>query len=399
MDVQWLAYAYCAALWAMVVHLWRRVHGSPPGVGERDLLWTFLAGSGVYTIYLPPLSTGLDRLTGIEGTHWLPITWLSVVSGWTLQRYWAHLFDEAEEGRRRVIGSVWVLCGTLVALTALVSLATRAGPYEPLTTTDNGPWGSLAVLVFIGYMGLAAHRLLHLSRQGARLLDQPRLRRRAHCYVLGWRLAIASNGLTALRVVALELDAPQQWSRAIHLLSAGSLVACQIALFSPGLFTWADWLRAQLRLLRQYHELRPLWLQLHGRRRFTPAGATLADRLYHRVIGIRDGTATLRRYFDATVIEDARARCRERGLAGEEARAEIEAVTLDAALGAKRLGRPAAGAPPALPAPPDTSFDGELRHLLRVARTYRCLGSSPGRSRWIWAQAARSDHRRTLPTD
>lgn len=388
MSETWFFAGGAVVLWATLLHKLRLAHWRPREVSERALILTFLAGALVFTLALPPVYAAVDRLSGVTNSAELLIFCLAIFSGWTLQRYWVDQVLESAEGRRAIIGSAWLLIVALILMTVIFFLRVRPSLGEPITSRLIERYTDLPGvlewnLVFIGYMGFAAYRLLRLSLASVRLLDEPHLRRRAWWYVVGWGFAIATNLHALIHTIARRFDLPLYTTPAPGVVTGGLLVACQAALLSPGLFTALDWLRDRLAQYQAHRRLYPLWRALYEATpgiAFFPARSALGDalvlrdldlRLHHRIIEIRDGIVALRPYLHPETAEQARAQCQAVSITGEDAQAVVEAACLAVAARAKRLDLPVEQPLTSALSPPNPTFEGELRYLGKVAWAYR----------------------------
>lgn len=396
MRVDWLPYAELAAVWGTVLYLHRaaREHaGREDTEGARARRWllrTFIVGGTVWIVALPPGRDLLGALFGVADIGWFFCLCLSVISGYTLQRYWAAQAGRIDEGRRATIGSAWFAATALASLTtALLVILHTTPPGLPGDRMPNlglGPQrgrdtpGALALtLIFSAYMGLAAFRCLHLARAAARVLatpalpddDRRRLRRRARLYDAGWILAVGANIAAALTALAQYAHAPARWETAGIALTNGLLAGCQAALLSPSLFILAGRVREDARTWRDFRRLRPLLDLVQPERAAGLPPVVAGDALYQRIIAIRNEIATLEHYRGTATPAPAQTAHRGRGPNDEGARARAEAANLRAAAAARRAG--ATPRPPArpLPTPPDPSFAGELRYLLALAAALR----------------------------
>jgi len=94
-------------------------------------------------------------------------------------------------------------------------------------------------------------------------------------------------------------------------------------------------------------------------------------RLHRRATEIRDGVMTLQPYLDRAMVRWAQRYCLRIGVTHEAMGQHVEALTLAAAIAAKRR-KERARRPLSEPLLPDTAdLDGDVRHLRAVAAAYR----------------------------
>jgi hypothetical protein len=259
--------------------------------------------------------------------------------------------------------------------------------------------------VFLAYLGLALGNVVRLSWRYAGVAVHPTLAFGLRLVALGGLAGLGYVANEGVRVVAARLGlgdlAPgsETLTRALIAGAIGlTVVGSTLPAWGPqlGIARLSRWVGRYW----SYRQLYPLWLALY---RASPEIALLpppsawADaltvrdlgfRLYRRVVEIRDGCLALRPYLAPGVAEHAGELCRQAGLVGDRAAAEIEAAGLAAALAAKTSGRRAVPTPGSQQSAVvgGSDLESEVASLKRVARCYQ--RSPIVRAALAWQQQA-----------
>ncbi len=377
-------YAASAATWGYILAAahtpaWHSRH--PAQRAYRTSLTCF----GFYsTLTLPPVYTAIDQVVRVPNLTRLLSDSLIVFSLWRLQPWVTHF--AANHGHpEQFLTSRKVMLGMIASMAILFAQASRAGlprsTLDDFTTRCGGTSGILTyTAVGYGYSALALARVIAVAVPAAQheeLVDDPILRLRTRLGISGCAIGIAYCFHEILRVALrrLALPYPPPGPRVVHNTLAGlygtMITAATLAPLQPAFHYLAHW------------RLYPLWHALYqaspGIARW-PAPSAFADalprhhvgairfRLRRRVAEIWDGIATLRIYRDARVAEQARRRCRDAGITGDEAEAVVEATVLATAIRAKGRRQPAAQPYPVPIAHGGRTLDAQAAYLARVAR-------------------------------
>lgn len=319
---------------------------------------------------------------------------LALCAACSVQAFFLHVHDpgRAMSGRWRRVG---LLAAALASMTALFLLAPVGNETVDFTTRYAAtPFVREYWLVFLGYLGLALVTVMRSSRRYAALADQPSLGLGLRITSAGALAGLAYVANQAAYILARAVDVRyplpvEEVSEAVLALSTVLLVTGS-TMPSWGPRVGLPWLVQTVQGYRHHRRLVPLWRSLRrsvpeialgpDRRGFADIVSPLhvGYRLRRLVIEIRDGGLVLARYTDEGAVETARADGRAAGVTDEELTAYIEAHVL--AEGQRRRdGQLPAGPGRAIAthvSPPD--LEGEVAHLVRVARWHRRL-VRPGR--------------------
>jgi len=377
-----VAIAWAALLYKLPGFLRRR-----DDLAQRACCSTLLCFALAMTILLPPLSSGLDRLTGVANLARFLGNAVGLVAVWQAQAFMAYLNHPEERAQSHVRWAGWLLLIALAVMASVFALAPvkheasdfwrqyRAAPFMPVYR-----------YAFLAYLGAALVHAAHLSWRNAGIADSPAL-------IVGLRLVTVGCifGLVyvaeALLVVSvhLGLDGFLPYANEVAQLFVASAVGCTVVGLTlpawgsrvgiPALYEWGCRYRA-------YRRLYPLWAVLYRTvptiALFPPRSALddafvvrdLQFRLYRRVVEIRDGFLALRPYVDPAIAARARELCEEAGLSQEETEAVVEAASLAAALENRRRGRIVCAGLSSFGMSGGADIGGEVAMLERVARCY-----------------------------
>lgn len=337
------------------------------------------------TVLMPGIYREIDGAAGIANLSRLLGNGLVLVAGWQIQTFLFHLNYPHERVRPWVRWSGALLVTALILMSGFFALTpVHVEAFDFVGRYGTAPFVLAYRLVFLADLGLALSIIAYLSWRYAGLVDRPSLRLGLRIDAVGGLVGLGYIAHEALRVTAarlglvLPLPDPMVVTQTLEAASVTlMLVGCTMPAWGPhvGIPRLSAWVTRY----RAYQRLRPLWWALyraHPEIALFPPRSTLRDvldvrdltfRLYRRVIEIRDGSFALRPYTDALVVEEASARCRQVGLPPDQVGAVTAAVSLAAALQAKRQGRLALRPYAATISPGGNDLGTEAAALERVA--------------------------------
>jgi len=374
--------AIATILWGNLLYKLLRFRRRPHNDAQRANSLTLLCMALCFTLLDPPLYAVIDRVTGVPNLARLLGNGCGVVAACAFAPVATELSGSAP--RDRGIGdSWWLMALTLVLMIMLFFWADLAVSVPDAFPRRYDTTLAIAAyrLVFLGYIGLTCCRCFVLWRRfsaAVGAVTRPALRRQVSLQTVGWALGAAYCAQEGAYILlrATGAAAPSAYSPA---LAYGLLAGCFALILSDGFFSVWDWGERY----RTYGALSPLWHDLFavlpgialdpshaGRGRAAVVG-DLDFRLHRRATEIRDGVMTLQPYLDRAMVRWARRYCLRIGVAHEAMGQYVEAVTLAAAIRARRR-KERARRPLTEPLLPDTAdLDGDVRHLRAVAVAYR----------------------------
>ncbi|MGH3630036.1 MAG: MAB_1171c family putative transporter [Sciscionella sp.] len=248
---------------------------------------------------------------------------------------------------------------------------------------------------------LAAYTLIYSVYLGSTVGDLGQLALRSIRYTRAWlRLGMTLIALGCLlgagylieKVIAVLNELITNSAPAESFCpSAFATIGCTFAVGMPALGVLAILFGATLPILgprlerpprrlahrRAYRRLQPLWDTLHGARPDLALAAPelpatektpdISERLYRRVIAIRDGLLTLQPYRDPDDTRTHRHLAAISGIAQSRRPAAIEAADIRAALHRQHHGPPPSAGGPETAAAPQNDFPSEIRWLTQVS--------------------------------
>jgi hypothetical protein len=381
--------ALVALLWGSLLVKLRALHWRLRDPDQRANCASLLAVALAMTVFHPPVYRAIDRAAGIPNFSRLLGNTLGVMSAWAFQPVIIRLLHDRAH-KRGILGSGWLVAGTIATMALLFFRASVPveAPTDFQARYSAAPYTAEYRLVLLAYIGILVLQIFLRSLRNGRVvasIPQPYLRLQARVQTIGWGLGTAYAGLES-GYIALALAGvvpPHAYPTTLaYTLFAGGCAA----LLSGGLLGAYHWGRQY----RTYRLLYPLWRDLYRATpgiALDPPSSARADmlilrsldlRLYRRVTEIRDGVVALRRYTDAAMADQARALCCATGTPEEDASACTDAIVWAAAIQAKRRGQRVLIPVGATPMRTGMDLEVEVRHLERVAHTYRRLA---GRAR------------------
>jgi len=374
-------------LWGNLAYKLRRFRGRPRNDAQRANFATLLYMALAFTILDPPIYMAIDAVTGVPNLARLLGNGCGVVGACAFEPVAAAVAKRTTRGGG-VWGNWWFMGATLAIMTILFLLAhlPASEPVAGFTMRyDALPAVAAYRLVFLGAVGLTLCRLFVLWRRvsmAAAALPHLTPQRQARLQTVGWLLGAAYCGYESTYILLRVAGVVSPMFYSIT-LAYGLLAACFALVLNDGFFTVWRWVGHY----RAYYALGPLWhalvaafpdLALDSPHRSSTLATVFGDldfRLRRRVTEIFDGVMTLQPFLDRSTHDGARAYYHASSTARESARRDVEALTLAAAMVAKRQGRRADNRLGEPLLPDATDFDTDLRHLRVVAAAYRHLSS------------------------
>lgn len=374
--------AIATILWGNLLYKLLRFRRRPQNDAQRANSLTLLCMALCFTVLDPPLYAVIDRVTGVPNLARLLANSSGVVAACAFAPVATEL-SEATPRDRGIWDSWWLMALTLALMIGLFFRADLpiSAPGGFPERYDTAPAVAAYRCVFLGYIGLTCCRCFVLWQRfsaAVGAVTRPALRRQVRLQTVGWALGAAycAQECAYILLRATGAAAPSAYSPA---LAYGLLAGCFALILSDGFFSVWDWGERY----RTYGALSPLWHDLFavlpgialdpshaGRGRAAVVG-DLDFRLHRRATEIRDGVMTLQPYLDRAMVRWARRYCLRIGVAHEAMGQYVEAVTLAAAIRARRR-KERARRPLTEPLLPDTAdLDGDVRHLRAVAVAYR----------------------------
>ncbi len=381
--------AIATLLWGNLLYKLLRFRRRPQNDAQRANSLALLCMALCFTVLDPPLYAVIDRVTGVPNLARLLANSSGVVAACAFAPVATEL-SRATPRDRGIWDSWWLMALTLALMIGLFFRADLpiSAPGGFPERYDTAPAVAAYRCVFLGYIGLTCCRFFVLWQRFSAAVGsvtRPALRRQVRLQTVGWALGAAycAQECAYILLRATGAAAPSAYSPA---LAYGLLAGCFALILSDGFFSVWDWGERY----RTYGALSPLWHDLFavlpgialdpshaGRGRAAVVG-DLDFRLHRRATEIRDGVMTLQPYLDRAMVRWARRYCLRIGVAHEVMGQYVEAVTLAAAIRARRR-KERARRPLTEPLLPDTADpDGDVQHLRAVAAAYRRVAPTIG---------------------
>ncbi|MEV4436703.1 MAB_1171c family putative transporter [Streptomyces sp. NPDC049555] len=394
-DVKAVVFPACAALCALAfLYKVRDLRHRRNDPALRALLVAFFCKGVSFTLSTPLVARAVDVAVGVDDLGALGIHLFGGVASsaafLTAIVYWVY---PSEEARRRALVRLLAAAVVAVAMVGLWITAKHGGQQQRsahyLLQNAHRPAVATYLLLYVSAFGAGMIEIIRLCLRYGRVAGRQWLRRGLHTTAIGASacLVYCLNRLFVLISVQCGLD-PLEWELLTPVANGTGIFFLVAGLTMP---SWGPRVSEGRRLARNfvaYQRLHPLWHALstavpgialdpqagNPLARLLPGGTDF--RLYRRVIEIQDGLLALRPYTSPAVIAAARQSAQEAGLAGDALRARVQAVSVAAALRAKRDQRKQPDGEPASVGPEAAGGGGyadEVAWLLKVARAYSAL--------------------------
>jgi hypothetical protein len=399
-----IAYPLCALLgFATCAYKVRDLRKDPrnPALVALTLARLFPALS--FTFATPAVYLAVDRAVGLANLSTLVVYTLIVCNSVTAQvllLLWSRPAAAARSAVRWRLAAFGVVT---VAMAALFLTARHAGEHPIDFDVQFARRPGTAVFLVIYLIAFAAGLTLsaRMTWKFSKVVPQRWLRRGLLLNAVGAAFGLGYAAGKAVSIVARWLGSTALDDVNILWAPVSACLGAVLIAVSSSLPAWAPGAQTAVRRFRRYRSMEPLWRAVRDARpavilepdvgpfdRWDPR--RLDDRLYRRVIEIRDGLLAARPGFDDAAAARARAAAEAAGLPPEEVDAVAEAARIAPALRPTGAMAPvavavaaagtAAGAPanaqPQSAADPDPDADPDLEAAW-LGRVSQALARSP----------------------
>jgi Family of unknown function (DUF6545) len=321
----------------------------------RPILAASWAAASGYLCGMPVVGVNLDRLIGIPNLSMLAALVFGVTMVCALRVMilnWRHPLERARRRTRWTVLSYGLVIAAMITLFALSPTAEEHHHDFVPTFATTHYLAEFLVLFFVVYVwSLINITYLCLRWASDTPANQPWLRRGLGLTSVGILFPIGYGTISLTTVVGSWFGAdlyywgviaPNVTGPGVPICTAGVTIAA----WGPRLPSIREWVARRRADLRDYRQLRPLWLAL---RPIDPAmvhapgtpreRVSIESRLFFRVIEINDWLHQLGAYRDPIVAETLARRGADLGLAASDILAAAEAANIMAALAARTHGR------------------------------------------------------------
>jgi hypothetical protein len=376
--------------WVLFGYKYLALRQAPPERKRviRPILALSWAAASAFLCATPVVGVNFDRLIGIPNLSMLAAHVFGVMLVCALRVMilnWRHPLERARRRTRWTLFSYGLVIAAMITLFALSPTAEEHHHDFVPTFATTHYLAEFLVLYFVVYVGsLINITYLCLRWASDTPANQPWLRRGLRLTSVGILFPIGYGIISLTTVVGSwfgadlyywGVKAPDVTGPGVPLCLAGVTIAA----WGPRLPSVREWVAQRWADLRDYRQLRPLWLALRPiDRAMVHAPGTLRERfsietrLFFRVIEINDWLHQLGAYRDPMVAETLARRGADLGLATSDILAAGEAAHIMAALAARSHGRSAgrAASSDQLDPPVETkhAFASERTRLVLTAR-------------------------------
>ncbi|WP_051022175.1 MAB_1171c family putative transporter [Nocardia pneumoniae] len=362
------AFAFAAFLWRIGLAL-----RSPDNPARWAVAFAILAAGIGFEAAVPQTYTWLGDVSSIPNLASL-VVYGAIATAVLAQIVWTGFMVAPQEPDNRAGRRILAL--PLLVLAVLALLFTMAPVHDESHPTDfddhyaKVPLAVAFLGVYLTVYSAALIRIILLCRGWIGEVDQIWLRRGLRLLAVGSTIALGYSVGKVIAIVAawfgiglrrLNTDIAPAFA------SLGATVML-VGYLCPSL---APWLLHTVARLRALPRLRPLWLAL---REVAPELAHTSlrrpdarDRVYRRVIEIRDWLLRLQPHLSAEATAVAERLATELAVPERTRAAAIEAARIAAALRAHRLGLPPTLDDESFTEPDQSTLAGELAWLVEVA--------------------------------
>lgn len=373
-----LDYGPALLAWVAVVYKLPSFYRAPRHGGRRSLWLTLLFLALAITALVPPIYAGVDHLLGRPNLARLLSNSLTLVACWTVLGFLAHLSGASMRGRE--IRWTALLLGASLAAMAALFLTAPVYP-EALDYPERyaaAPHVLEYRLIYLVYCGVTDATIVRLCWRYAKVALHASLRIGLRIVTAGGIAGVlyALNDFTYLTSQRFGVAYPVPDPITLHkVLVALSVILSVVGAVVPAL---GPPIRRYVALRRLY----PLWVDLCRscpEIALAPPPTPIADalnvrdldfRLSRRVVEVRDGILTLRRFVEPEVMGVVARLSRKAGHGTTEAAATLDAATIVAGQLAKANGEEIRDVPIDQEAAGPVDLEGEVAELEQVARYY-----------------------------
>ena len=380
--------------WVLFGYKYLALRQAPPERKRviRPILASCWAAALAFLCAMPVVGVNLDRLIGIPNFSMLAVYVFGVTLVCTLQVMilnWRHPLEQARRRTRWTVFSYGLVIAAMITLFALSPTAEEHHHDFVPTFATMHYLAEFLVLFFVVYVGSLIYiTYLCLRWASDTPASQPWLRRGLHLMSVGILFPTGYGIISLTTVVGRWFGADLYYWGVIAPVVTGPgvpicLAGLTIAAWGPRLLSIREWVAQRRADLRDYRQLRPLWLALRPigpamvhapgtlRERFC-----IESRLFFRVIEINDWLHQLGAYREPIVAEILARRGVDLGRTTSDVLAAGEAAHIMAALAARSHGRRAGRvASPDQHNPPVEAKHAFASERLRLVLTARALSS------------------------
>ncbi|WP_280237963.1 MAB_1171c family putative transporter [Nocardia abscessus] len=362
------AFAFAAFLWRVALAL--RNPGSP---ARWAVAFAILAAGIGFEAAVPQTYTWIGDVSGIPNLASL-VVYGAIASAVLAQVVWTGFMVAPQEpdagAGRRVLALPVLVLGLLAVLFTVAPVHDEGHPTDFDAHYAKVPPAVAFLGVYLAVYSAALIRIIVLCRRWIGEVDRLWLRRGLRLLAVGSAVAL---GYSAGKVIAVgaawfDLDLRRLNTDVAPAFASLGATVMLVGYLCPSL---APWLLHTIARLRALPRLRPLWLAL---REVDPElaptpdrSAAARDRVYRRVIEIRDWLLRLQPHLSGEATAIAERLATELAVPGRTRAAAIEAARIAAALRAHRLGLPPAGDDESFAEPSQPTLAAELAWLVEVA--------------------------------
>lgn len=373
----WFALVYGAVgLFAFTAFLWRtglalRNPGSP---ARWAVAFAILAAGIGFEAAVPRIYTWIDGVSGVPNLASL-VVYGAIAGAVLAQVVWTGYMVADREPHAGMARRVLVL--PVLVPVVLAALFAAAPVHDESHPTDfdhhyaKVPSAAVFLGVYLAVYSAALVRIIVLCRRWMGEVDRIWLRRGLRMLALGSTVALAYSAGKVIAIGAAwsGIDLRRLDTEIAPAFASLGAAVMLIGYLCPSL---APWLLDATARLRALSRLRPLWLAL---REVDPElahppdrhGAAARDRLYRRVIEIRDWLLRLQPHLSAEAGTIAERLATELAIPARGRAAAIEAARIAAALRAHRLGLPPTGEDESFRETGEPTLAAERAWLVEVA--------------------------------
>lgn len=349
--------AWSLGCWVLFCYKYLALRQAPPERKRviRPILATCWAAGLAFLCNAPAVGVSLDRLIGIPNLSMLAVYVLGVTMACTLRVMilnWRYPLEQARRRTRWTVFCYGLVIATMITLFALSPTAEEHHRDFVPTFATTHYLAEFLVLFFVVYISsLINITYLCLRWASDTPANQQWLRRGLRLMSVGILFPIGYGIISLVTVVGSWFGADLYYWGVIAPDVTGPgvpicLAGLTIAAWGPRLPSIREWVTQRRADLRDYRQLRPLWLALR------PVGPAMVhapgtlrerlcieSRLFFRVIEINDWLHQLGAHRDPLVAEALARRGADLGRAGSDIMAAEEAADIMAALDARSRGR------------------------------------------------------------
>ncbi|SEG94082.1 hypothetical protein SAMN04489712_1436 [Thermomonospora echinospora] len=336
-----LYYLLAATCWTAAAYKARDLRRAPASPALQGTCLTLGLLGLAFLVLADSSRTVIDRVAGVEDlARWVGNS-CTLAAGCSIQIVLAHFTRAPGSPAPDIRPRIALLAGAVIPMGVLMLTE------QPPDCTDfvnvhahRGPVVAY-LLIYLSYLGLVMADALRLSWRYAPHAGSGPLRLGLRLIAVGSSLGLLYCLYKAAFALCRFWGLPTIGTEGVVGPALGLLAALLIV---AGLTVgaWGAALTEHLQRWRSYRRLEALWrplVQAVPQVVLPTEQQGVAEKLYRRVIEIRDAQLALSPYRDDAFAVQARRAAQNAGLTGQDLEAAVEGTVLAAALAAKRLGR------------------------------------------------------------